>query len=449
MKQLTFFDSTTIDKTDKKEEEKVNNKILWKNYYNMAAKLDSLKPAAIFNGILSEIKFVLPQFFNNNTPLLMVIGNKYYKCYSSTAAAKSIERAQEVTGSQVLEELGKMREVWVSSEWNRYTRRKEDVIRQLHGFKNIEGHAHILEELISNVNYIMGDSLRKIFMTDINGLCSLCDVPGDRIRQAMTLLGMSMLVLRPSNIGQIDGYENLMKGVISTIIMPTPDEDTSKNILECVIQSTPQIIIEFNEICGVCNFMPSKNGWGYLTPIVNPKQFDKYGVGNDIGGLGQRIIELLRSNVEFQALAKKAVSLSSALPLFPVKGTVKDDDGNEYVDYVVPEINDSQLTEFCTCVIQMLDNLCTIDGYGPALYGVADYEAQRRLFNDAHILFQNSEVVKNVNSISGNKTITLAMKAQQRINDANSPIANTFLQRYYQQKQQIKIGIAKSRMDDK
>ena len=134
MKPLTFFDSRTIDKSDKKREERIENKILWKNYYNMVAKLDSLKPAAIFNGILSEIKFILPPFFNNNTPLLMVIGNVYYKCYSSTAAAKSIERAQQVTGPQVLEELGKMREVWVGSRWNQKLRSKEDIMKKLHGF---------------------------------------------------------------------------------------------------------------------------------------------------------------------------------------------------------------------------------------------------------------------------------------------------------------------------
>lgn len=449
MKSLTFFDSRTIDKSDKKREERIEKKILWKNYYNMAAKLDSLKPAAIFNGILSEIKFILPPFFNNNTPLLMVIGNVYYKCYSSTAAAKSIERAQQVTGPQVLEELGKMREVWVGSKWNQRLREKEDEIKKLHGFMNIEGYAHVLQELISSVNYIMFDSLTKIFMTNIDGLCNLCEVPADRIHQAMTLLGMSMLVLRPSSIGQVDGYESLMKSVISAVILPGSDEENSKTILDSVLRSTPQIIYEFNEICGVCNFMPSKNGWGYLTSIVNPKQFDKYGVGNDIGGLGQRIIELLRSNTEFHTLAKSAVNLSSTLPLFPVKGIVTDDTGIQYDDYVVPEIDDSHLFDFCTSVIKMIDNLCTIDGYTPALYGVADYETQRQLYNNAYNQFQNSEVVKNVNNISGNKTLTLAMKAQQRINDANSPIANTFLQRYYQQRQQIKIDIAKSKMNDK
>ena len=40
---LTFFDSTSITKRDKKKEEKYDNKLLWKNYYYMIAKLDSLK----------------------------------------------------------------------------------------------------------------------------------------------------------------------------------------------------------------------------------------------------------------------------------------------------------------------------------------------------------------------------------------------------------------------
>ena len=75
---LTFFDSTSITKRDKKKEEKYDNKLLWKNYYNMIAKLDSLKPAAIFNGILSEIKFILPPFLNDNTPLFMVMGDDSY-----------------------------------------------------------------------------------------------------------------------------------------------------------------------------------------------------------------------------------------------------------------------------------------------------------------------------------------------------------------------------------
>ena len=110
-------------------------------------------------------------------------------CLSSTAAAKSIERTQEVSGVMVLEELGKVRDVWVGSKWNYYSRRKDDIMKKLHGFQKIEGdNSNVLYDLVKRIEYITEDSFKKIFMTDREGLCRLCEVGMDVLCQSITLI---------------------------------------------------------------------------------------------------------------------------------------------------------------------------------------------------------------------------------------------------------------------
>ena len=51
----------------------------------------------------------------------------------------------------MLEELGKVRDVWVGSKWNYYSRRKDDIMKKLHGFQKIEGdNSNVLYDLVKS-----------------------------------------------------------------------------------------------------------------------------------------------------------------------------------------------------------------------------------------------------------------------------------------------------------